>query len=770
MEKFCGLSDDEVQKRILDGKINKEIDIKTNNISIILFNNFFTMFNMINLFLALLLFLVGEYKNLLFMGVVIINTVISTFHEISAKRATDKLEILKKQSITCIRNSKKEEIDSNNIVLDDIIILKNNDYIPTDCIVLDGTVEVNESLITGEDDLVTKNKKDKLLSGSMVISGIACAKVINVGIDNYANKIIIDSKYIKKNKSQIMKSLNKIIKFMSYVIIPLGIIFFFKQYSLNNNLVTSLTNTVAAIIGMIPEGLVLLTSTVFALGIVKLAKNNAIIKNLYCIENLARVNTICFDKTGTLTKGKIKFKDIIYLDDNKNYVDELLNILISNSINLNSTTLAIKEIYNKNIKKDILKKYNFSSDRKFSGLDVDRVGTILLGAPEVLTDDKNILDKVNKYSEDYRTLLLAYKKNWDGNSKDLDIKAIILLDDELREDINNVIKYLYNEDINIKIITGDSPITTSRIAKKCGIKNYNKVVDLSKIKTDKDFYDAVKNNTILSRTSPFQKKDIIKILKDGNNNIAMIGDGVNDVMALKESDFSITFDNASNPAKSVSDAIILNTDFKRIPQIIKIGRKQIFNLERSASLFLVKTLYSLFLTIIFLFLDKQYPFIPIQLTLISVLTIGIPSFILALENTKTKAIGSFLPNVLKRSLATSLTIVSDILLVIVLSNIFGLNYKLMSTICVVLTAFTAFTFLYTLCRPFNKLKTILFILLSSTFLICILFFKDLFSLAFIPFNILIFILILFILSLFIFNLFSIISNKIVNKNNHRLEI
>ena len=358
MEKFCGLSDDEVQKRILDGKINKEIDIKTNNISIILFNNFFTMFNMINLFLALLLFLVGEYKNLLFMGVVIINTVISTFHEISAKRATDKLEILKKQSITCIRNSKKEEIDSNNIVLDDIIILKNNDYIPTDCIVLDGTVEVNESLITGEDDLVTKNKKDKLLSGSMVISGIACAKVINVGIDNYANKIIIDSKYIKKNKSQIMKSLNKIIKFMSYVIIPLGIIFFFKQYSLNNNLVTPLTNTVAAIIGMIPEGLVLLTSTVFALGIVKLAKNNAIIKNLYCIENLARVNTICFDKTGTLTKGKIKFKDIIYLDDNKNYVDELLNILISNSINLNSTTLAIKEIYNKNIKKDILKKYN----------------------------------------------------------------------------------------------------------------------------------------------------------------------------------------------------------------------------------------------------------------------------------------------------------------------------------------------------------------------------------------------------------------------------
>lgn len=769
MKKFSGLTLEEVKIRKEQNKINKEVKVQLATIPQIIFKNTFTMFNLLNLFLAFLLILIREYKNLLFLGVVIINTVISTAHEISAKKITDKLQFLKKQKITCIRENKESLIDSEKLVLDDIIKLSNNNVIPADCKILDGEVEVNESLLTGEEDIITKKARDVLLSGSYIISGEVIAKIIHVGIDNYANKIVIDSKYIKKNQSTIIKSLNKIIKFMAFLIVPLGLLLFFKQFNISNNLAQSITNTVAAIIGMIPKGLILLTSSVFALGIIRLSKYSVLIKNLYSIENLSRVDTLCLDKTGTLTKGNITLNKVLYLHSNKKKVDEMLNLFISNSINLNKTTLAIQRKYNKIVKANTIKRYNFSSDRKFSGLTVDNYGTILLGAPEILTMDNNILTLSSEYSKNYRCLLLAYTNaNYDFSKINIkkikiDNMALILLDDELRDNVYEVIKYLYNQNVDIKIITGDNVMTTMKIAKKCGIKNYENALDMSKVKNNNELNEIISNNTIFARVSPFQKKDIIKKIKE-NHKVAYIGDGTNDVMALKESDFSLTFDNASNEAKNVSDAILINSAFSGIPKIIKEGRREINNLERSASLFLIKTIYSLLLSIIFLFVNKPYPFIPIQLTLISALTIGVPSFILALENNDNSRIkDNFLINIFKNALAPSLTIVTNILLIILSSHIFNFDYKIMSTMCVVLTGLTGFTYLYTLCVPFNKFRVILYLFVTSSFLTSILFLKGIFSLAYIPFKCLIIILILFVLSVIIFDIYSLLIKRILTK-------
>ena len=790
MNKIKGLTLEEVEDRIKNKQVNKKIGVKTPSIMNIIIKNIFTPFNLLNLFLASLLFWIGEYKNLLFLGVVVINTIISSVQEISAKKITDKLSILDDKKIKCIRNNKEIEISSEKLVIDDVIKLVNNDVIPADCKILSGEVEVNESLLTGEEDVVIKKSGDTLLSGSFIISGEVVAQIFHVGIDNYANKIVIDSKYIKKNQSQIVKSLNKIIKIMAIVIIPLGLLLFRSQYNISNDLTSSLTNTIAAIIiipiglllffkeynldkdlsssiintvaaviGMIPEGLILLTSTVFALGVIRLSKYNVLIKNLYSIENLSRVDTVCLDKTGTLTYGDLKFSKIIYINENTKNVDKMLNIFISNSINMNKTTLAIQKKYNKTIKEEVIKRYNFSSDRKYSALSIKNYGTILLGAPEKLCKDKKTLDIVNKYSDKYRCLLLGYtNQNIDNNFDNIEVMAIIMLEDRLRDNIENIVKYLYKENVNIKIITGDSKETASKIAKKCGIKDYDKAIDISNIYDRSKLEEITNNYTIFARSNPFQKKDIIKYLKK-NSKVAYIGDGTNDVMALKESDFSISFDNASDDAKNVSDAILMNSSFETIPKIIAEGRREINNMERSASLFLVKTMYSLLLTVIFLFIDMSYPFIPIQLTLISALTIGIPSFVLALERTNKKVEGYFLTKIIKRALAPALTIVINVLIISAISNILNLSYLLTSTMCVVLTSLTCFIYLYNLCIPFDKLRSIMYGMLASIFVICVLFFKNLFSLSYIPFNILVILLILFILSTIIYNIINILVDK-----------
>ncbi len=759
MNKIKGLTLEEVEDRIKNKQVNKKIGVKTPSIMNIIIKNIFTPFNLLNLFLASLLFWIGEYKNLLFLGVVVINTIISSVQEISAKKITDKLSILDDKKIKCIRNNKEIEISSEKLVIDDVIKLVNNDVIPADCKILSGEVEVNESLLTGEEDVVIKKSGDTLLSGSFIISGEVVAQIFHVGIDNYANKIVIDSKYIKKNQSQIVKSLNKIIKIMAIVIIPLGLLLFRSQYNISNDLTSSLTNTIAAVVGMIPEGLILLTSTVFALGVIRLSKYNVLIKNLYSIENLSRVDTVCLDKTGTLTYGDLKFSKIIYINKNTKNVDKMLNIFISNSINMNKTTLAIQKKYNKTIKEEVIKRYNFSSDRKYSALSIKNYGTILLGAPEKLCKDKKTLDIVNKYSDKYRCLLLGYtNQNIDNNFDNIEVMAIIMLEDRLRDNIENIVKYLYKENVNIKIITGDSKETASKIAKKCGIKDYDKAIDISNIYDRSKLEEITNNYTIFARSNPFQKKDIIKYLKK-NSKVAYIGDGTNDVMALKESDFSISFDNASDDAKNVSDAILMNSSFETIPKIIAEGRREINNMERSASLFLVKTMYSLLLTVIFLFIDMSYPFIPIQLTLISALTIGIPSFVLALERTNKKVEGYFLTKIIKRALAPALTIVINVLIISAISNILNLSYLLTSTMCVVLTSLTCFIYLYNLCIPFDKLRSIMYGMLASIFVICVLFFKNLFSLSYIPFNILVILLILFILSTIIYNIINILVDK-----------
>lgn len=669
---FNGLSNDEVNERIKQNLVNYDTSIPTKSIKRILCENFFTLFNFLNLFLALAVFLVGSYKNMLFIFIIIINTAISTIQEIHSKKLVDKLSVLSTSKTTVIRNGKKVHISIDNLVLDDVVEFNSGDQVPTDCIILKGEPLVNESFITGEPDSISKKLGDTILSGSYIISGKCIAKIIHVGEDNYSAKISKEAKYIKKVKSEIMLSLRKIIKFLTFIIVPVGIALFLSQfYAQGNNLQDSVVQTVAAMIGMIPEGLVLLTSTVLALSVIRLSKSNVLVQDLYCIETLARVNTLCLDKTGTLTKGSLVVKDYISFSNDKNQMYNILANLGKSSEDENSTIQAIRNYFN-NPNSNLIpnKKVSFSSETKWSGITFNNNRSYLIGAPEFILKDKyeDYRSLIEKYlQEGFRVLLLA------GSTETLSKKSlpriiepigIVLLLDEIRENAIETLEYFYKQDVDIKIISGDNPVTVSKIAKRCGVENFDKYIDMSKITENQDLHDIVLNYTIFGRVSPNQKKEIVLELKKLGKTVAMTGDGVNDVLALKEADCSIAMANGSDATKNVSQLVLLDSKFSSMPKIVAEGRKTINNIQRSSSLFLVKTIYSTIFALMFLLLQESYPFEPIQLTLISVITIGIPSFMLALEPNKERIHGDFLKNIIFQAMPTALT---DIIIVFCLT-------------------------------------------------------------------------------------------------------
>lgn len=737
-----GLTDKQVQSRIDANLINHDTTVPTKSVKKILFDNFFTLFNIINLILAIAIFCVGSYKNMLFFIIVIINTAISTIQEIHSKHVVDKLSIMAESKAKVIRNGKKCEIPIHELVLDDIIELNTGVQVSTDCIIKNGELLINESFITGEPDSITKKVGDKILSGSYVTSGKCLAQVESVGEDNYTAQISSGAKYVKKVKSEIMRSLNKIIKFLTFAIVPIGCALFYSQLHLQGvSFQEAVVQTVAAIIGMIPEGLVLLTSTVLAISVIRLSKSKVLVQELYCIETLARVDTLCLDKTGTLTEGSMEVMDFVTITNSLSghltSKDEISNILANiahASEDENATMQAIKTYFN-NIRNEfsLIKRVAFSSSTKWSGFQFENVGTYIIGAPEfVLKDDfEKYKTIINKYVDNYRVLALAHSsQSFCANNslpQNLELIGLVLILDKIRDDATSTIKYFEDQHVDIKIISGDNPITVSKIAKRVGIKTYNSYIDMSTLSENdiKQLPEIAAKYTVFGRVSPTQKKALIQALKANGKTVAMTGDGVNDVLALKEADCSIAMANGSDATKNVSQLVLLNSNFSAMPKIVAEGRRTINNIQRSASLFLVKTIYSCLLSIIFLFAREEYPFIPIQLSLISVITIGIPSFLLALEPNKERIKGDFLRNVISRALPTGLTVAINILILMILNKNHLIPDDYFSSLCVISTGMCGLLLLFTLTKkrkgensklPFSIYRLTLAIIMAIVFI------------------------------------------------------
>ena len=716
MNKIKGLTNEEVLKRIKLGKVNYDTTPKSKSVKQIIIENACTLFNFINIILALAIILVGSYKNLLFLGVVICNTLISTIQELRAKKTVDKLSVISSSKAKVLRDGNIEEISINEVVLDDVIIYELGDQIITDAKVLNGTCEVNESFITGEAKTITKKENDILLSGSFIVSGKVYSKVIHVGLENYTSLISHDAKKLNKIiNSEIVRALNKIVKYVSIALIPIGLLLLLRQFNIDGNTTqNAVVNTVAAVIGMIPEGLILLVSTVLAISVVKLSKYNVLVQDLYAIETLARVDTLCLDKTGTITEGIMEVTDVIPLNNNSiNEVDIIMEALSTNLDDKNPTFKAINEKYKNNSNMKAKEIIAFSSDKKYSGAVFNNI-CYFMGAPEILLKDnfEKYEKQIDELSRENRVLILVSSKN-----KKIDNPnpiALILIRDKIREDAIKTLEYFINNSVELKVISGDNVKTVCGIAKRAGI-DVKGFIDARKINDKTDMNELVEQNNIFGRVKPEQKKLIIKALKENGHIVAMTGDGVNDVLALKEADCGIAMNDGTDAARNVSEFVLLDSKFSSMPEVIKEGRKTINNVQRSATLFLSKTIYASLLALLFLFINYSYPFMPIQMSLISSLTIGLPAFVLALEPNHDRVNGKFLINVISKAIPSGITTVINILLLVLLANLFKITNDQTSTIAVLVTGYTAILLIYRISKPLNLLRKSLLVLLITLF-------------------------------------------------------
>lgn len=755
-----GLTEREVQERICKGLKNFDDQPKTKSVKQIIVSNFFTYFNFLNICLGAAVFgaslfsghLFQGLKNCLFMGVIIINSIISIIEEIISKRVIDQLSFLSEVKVNVLRNGEIVPKPLEEIVLDDVIELKSGNQVVCDAVILKGEVEVNESFITGESDPVTKQVGDHLLSGSFIVSGVTRVQVEHVGKDNYVSTISSGAKYMKKANSVIMDSFEKLLRIISLFIIPIGIIMYFSQLNATNfNVTDSIFATVAALIGMIPEGLVLLTSSVMAVSVIRLSRYKVLVQQLHSIETLARVDVICLDKTGTLTEGKMELYDTIpYQKEAKRLFKDALFAFAFHSNDENATMLAMKEKFSKKSDWQVEKHIAFSSSRKFSAIQFSKQGTFYLGAPEILfPNNKNVSDKISKYQSDYRVLVFARGKTLSKTPKDLEVLGFLLFIDVIRKEAHDTLDYFQSQGVTVKIISGDNIDTVLKIAKKCGLNSISGI-DVSNM-SEEELRHSVLEYDVYGRVSPIQKQIIVQSLQESGHTVAMTGDGVNDVLALKTSDCGIALASGSESARNVSQLVLLDSNFDSLPKVVEEGRRTINNIERSSSLLLVKTIYTVLLILFSIGVSAKYFFVPIQLTLITGFTIGIPSFILALEPNHDLVTGNFLLKIVSKSLPVSLTVVFNIILITAFSKTFQLSYALSSTLAVFLTATTGFIFLYRICKPFNFLRTFLFCFLLFGFSYCAIFQYEFFNISEITKETFLIFIVLYICSMYIFD-------------------
>ena len=734
-EQLHGLTDAEVRQRIEQGLVNHNSDIKSKSIKRIVLENLITPFNILNFVLAVLILIVGSYKNLLFMGVIICNIFIGTVQEIRAKKTIDKLSLIAEPKAHVIRNGIKQEIAIHDIVMDDITFLGAGNQVCSDAVVIEGECEVNESLLTGESEPVLKQPGDHLLSGSFIISGNCHARVEHVGKDNYAAQITDNAKYVKKPNSEIMRWTNRIIKYIGFTLIPVGIALFCKQVFISHQgFNDAIVGVVAALIGMIPEGLILLTSVVFAVSIIRLSQHKTLVQELYCIETLARVDVLCLDKTGTITEGTMEVTDVLPLHDTTN---EELNIALGSLIHAleddNPTFNAVKTYCDQYDKLTCNHIVPFSSARKWSGASFDENGSYIFGATEfILKDSSPYQEIIKEHSEKgQRVLMLAHSPHQIQDKElpeEIHPMAFLFISDKIRAEAPDTLAYFAKQGVDIKIISGDNAITVANIAKKAGLKTAEQYVDATTLQTPEEIKEAAQKYSVFGRVTPQQKLDLVKALKEQGHTVAMTGDGVNDVLALKESDCSIAMASGSDAARTVSQLVLLDSNFASMPKILKEGRRSINNLQRSSSLFLTKTIFSTINAILFIFLHFDYPFQPIQLTLISALTIGAPSLILALEPNKERIKGKYIVNVIRKSIPGAMTMIFNIVALAILCSFIQFNNTEISTLAVMITGFAGLLVLLKVSLPFNWIRCALFFTMLGAFIFAIFILKDLFSL------------------------------------------
>lgn len=775
-EQLHGLTDAEIRQRIEQGLVNHNSDIKSKSIKRIVLENLITPFNILNFVLAVMILIVGSYKNLLFMGVIICNIFIGTVQEIRAKKTIDKLSLIAEPKAHVIRDGIKQAIAIHDIVMDDITFLGAGNQVCSDAVVIEGECEVNESLLTGESEPVLKQPGDHLLSGSFIISGNCHARVEHVGKDNYAAQITDNAKYVKKPNSEIMRWTNRIIKYIGFTLIPVGIALFCKQVFISHQgFNDAIVGVVAALIGMIPEGLILLTSVVFAVSIIRLSQHKTLVQELYCIETLARVDVLCLDKTGTITEGTMEVTDVLPLHDTTN---EELNIALGSLIHAleddNPTFNAVKTYCDQYDKLTCNHIVPFSSARKWSGASFDENGSYIFGATEfILKDSSPYQEIIKEYSEKgQRVLMLAHSPHQIQDKElpaEIHPMAFLFISDKIRAEAPDTLAYFAEQGVDIKIISGDNAITVANIAKKAGLKTAEQYVDATTLQTPEEIKEAAQKYSVFGRVTPQQKLDLVKALKEQGHTVAMTGDGVNDVLALKESDCSIAMASGSDAARTVSQLVLLDSNFASMPKILKEGRRSINNLQRSSSLFLTKTIFSTINAILFIFLHFDYPFQPIQLTLISALTIGAPSLILALEPNKERIKGKYIVNVIRKSIPGAMTMVFNIVALAIVCSFIHFNSTEISTLAVMITGFAGLLVLLKVSLPFNWIRCALFFTMLGAFIFAIFILKDLFSLASITLPMFYCFLVLAGFAIIVFVLFSLLIDKLLSKQIDRLE-
>lgn len=694
-----------------------------------------TYFNILNLALAGLILLSGQYKNMLFMGVVITNALIGIIQELRVKRLIDALSVITATQVKTVRGESIELVPIEQLRTGDIIEISTGDQLVADCTVIASSgLELNESLLTGESVPVFKDKGDSLLSGTFVTAGTGRAEIVHVGTENYAAQLVAKARSKKRATSEMQNSIKKIIRYVSYAIIPIGLLLFYIQrYQAGASLSDSLVNTVAGVLGMIPEGLVLLTSVSFILGVGRLARKNALVQEMEAIEALARVNVLCLDKTGTITTGKLTVDSILPLSHYADSaIETIMNGLVFAFSETNATTDALREYFSDTRPYEIIDSIPFSSRRKFMGVTFAEAGSFVLGAPEFLCPDLSVLRTAERYEKKgYRVLLLASCDRLTKTQKELSgiqPYALFILSDKIKKDAPDIFRYFSSQGVAIKIISGDSAATVSAVGLRAGLKDAARCIDATDLPKDlKELCATIDNYTVFGRVSPEQKQQLVQALQHNGNVVGMVGDGVNDVLALKDSDCGIAMANGSDAARQTAHIVLLDSDFSSMKNIVKEGRTVIANIERVSALYLTKTIYSILLCIAFILLQKSYPFIPIQLSLIGATAIGLPSFLLTLEKNDKVTSGGFFRHVLRISLPSAVILTALLLCIQFLAGPLGLSPAMISTLNLLSGGIVSLGNVALVCRPFNKRRAALCIFLTALFFGAILLMPEFFQ-------------------------------------------
>ncbi len=704
-----GLTQEEVRAHREQGRTNTMPRRTEGGVADILRRNVLTLFNLLNLCLAGLLLWVGSHRDMLFLGVVLSNTLIGTIQELRAKRTHDRLQLLSEGRVRVMRDGVECRLSPQELVLDDVVLLSRGDQIPADATVLSGAGEADESLLTGESAPVSKAAGDTLYSGSFLVSGSVAARLTAVGADSYAGQLQLSARRVKRAQSELMRDMRRIIRWVSVLIVPIGAAMFSRQYaSVDLGLRDAVTGTVASMLGMIPEGLILLTSVSLAAGVVALGRRNALVNELFGIETLARTDVVCMDKTGTLTSGEMVLDRTLALNGvPPEEIAAYMAALLRASADETPTVRALAEAFPASNAPEIAQAVPFSSARKWSAAQAEGLGSVVLGAPERLLKGEALKQAQALAAQGLRVLaLLCAPAPLCGEAlpEGLVPAALLCLRDALRPNVQKTVRYFGEQGVTLKVISGDSPLTVSHAAAAAGVPGADRMVDLSTIEGEKDYTALSRHYTIFGRVSPQDKQGLIEALRKDGHGVAMVGDGVNDIPALKAADCSIAMAGGSDAACRVAQITLLDADFDVMPRIVLEGRRVINNITRAASLFLVKNIFSLLLSVLLLIFPFAYPFAPIQLTLVSSLTIGIPSFVLALQPSRDRVSGSFLRNVIMRALPGGVCTAALIIPLMAFSDGLGFSQDVVSSLSTLIAGYSGLVVLFLTCLPLNALR------------------------------------------------------------------